>query len=394
MFVVTLEENISKIIGEKEKPYEKFYFKANPFPVQQILYPDRFIGFKRFNEMLLSLIKKYKESGNSNSLVIYGDNKGGKSHALRYIEYVINTFIFLRSKLLRAVYIHNPPDVKGGEKGTFHDTYRGILEELSMVFFDELIKEISKNPEIEIKKDKVGEVPNIKHFLMDRGVTKDLSTCFDVWYSEDKRDLAWNWLCGHKLNKFELEKLGVMRNIESSSRAIYMLNEIIKCGQLVFNKNFGICILIDEFEELERQTKRDRIRYYADIRNLIDSLPRGLLLIIGTAPSGWNKLEDYVALLIRLKKRVLYLKELDEKDALEYARNYLRWGREEYCKIKNKTLEEIINEIKKLNGDPEFFPFTRREIIEIFNQSRKAGEDVSKPGIFLEILHEELERKL
>ena len=376
---------------EQEKPYAKFYLESNPFPAIQILYEYKFIEFEEFTTRIQNILRQFYENGRTNRLVIKADNRGGKTHALLYIKYIINNYIFPQYHYLRAVYIKNPPDVKGGEKGTFHDTYQEIVDNIGKEFFDKICLSISKKSQPD--GETLHGLPNIDKFLRENGFTDDFSICLDTWWNNKSvRDLVWSWIRGDKLNKSEIETLKIRRNIASSSYAISILNEIIRCGRLALHENFGICLLIDEFEELTRQTTRDRIRYLADIRNLIDAIPQGLILILGMAPYGWKAVKDYGALEARLEGNMLELKKIDdEADALKYAREYLKWGRWEYCMKHNiKKLDEIEEKIKKIGGNPDYYPFTEKKIIDIFEQGRKSEIEISRPGVFLEELSKKM----
>jgi len=387
---MSLRDFVPEAEEERENPYERIYLAANPFPKIQILYEDRFIEFDEFTEKVSNTLNRSYIDGRTSSLVILGDNKMGKTHALLYIKYIINSIIFPRYRYLRAVYIHHPPDPKSDEKGGFHYTYREIIEALDKQFFEMLVEEISKNAPL--RRRGLMEVSDIMGFLREGDIAEDLSVILDKWRNEETmKDLAWSWICGAKLSGKEIEKLEVMRNIDSSSRAIFILNEIIKCCRLIFHNNFCFCVLLDDLEELAEQEKRNRIRYLADLRNLIDGIPEGLILILSMTPYGWDKFRDYGALQVRVQRDRLELVGLDEKDALEYVAKYLEWGREEYCRAKGKNLEEIKEKIREDGGEQDYYPFTKQEIIEIF---RRGGGDSAKPGFFLSELTEEIEDKL
>lgn len=388
-----LKDFVPRAEEDKENLYERIYLTKNPFPQKQILYEDKFVEFDEFNEKITDILNQFYVDGRIKSLVITGDNKMGKTHALFYIRYIVNTHIFPRYKFLRAVYLNHPPEEKSGEKGGFHYTYHEIIEGLGREFFELVIDEISKIDDIQPKTGKIEAIPDIEGYLKAKNITDDLSVVLDKWYSEgNTRDDAWSWICGNKLTKKEMTDLGVMRNIETSSRAIFILNEIIKCCRLIFNSHFGLCILLDEFEELVVRTeKRERYRYFADLRNLIDGVPEGLIFILGTGWAGWNMLKDYGALQVRLQDNMLDLEGLDEEEALTYAAKYLEWGQEEYCRDKRKNREDIEEEIEEKSGESDYYPFTKQEIIDIF---RRGGGDSAKPGFFLSDLSKEIENKI
>ena len=192
-----------------------------------------------------------------------------------------------------------------------------------------------------------------------------------------------NWLQGVKLTAAEKKQLGNI-SVEigkSSTVAIKFLSDLVKIF-LHVEIFKGVIIFLDEFEEIfSSLTSTSQAQYAQDLRNLFDSHPKGIVFVIATAPIAERLQQISPALQRRLGPGVQIDPISDEGTALEYAREYIKWGRGEF---EDKTDIKICLPKDCPEADSPYYPLTEMQVKEVYNglKSRYGTENVI-PGSLL-----------
>jgi hypothetical protein len=143
-----------------------------------------------------------------------------------------------------------------------------------------------------------------------------------------------------------------------------------------------ICMLIDEFEEINSLMQIQKRKLFNDLRHLIDLNVSNFSLIITCTPHGWETIyEENAALVRRFSSNVVFLEPLTIKVAAELIVQYLQEFR-----INDKDLMVSLQR----NGYDErlsrTYPFTEDAIGQICSLSKgNTGEILKYSGIAIEM---------
>ena len=128
----------------------------------------------------------------------------------------------------------------------------------------------------------------------------------------------------------------------------------------------GVIILIDELEEaFSGLTSTSQAQYAQDLRNLFDSHPNGIVFVVAAAPIAERLQQISPALQRRLGEGTHITPISNEEMALEYARAYIHWGRNEYKKKMNR---EVCLPDNWQNVDEPYYPLTKTKVKEVYNR--------------------------
>lgn len=337
---------------KNENPYEIYFLSENPFPIVPIpkefpqIFGANHEGFERINWQLNKITKNNRPI----HVVLVGPYGSGKTHLLRYLSSKINEQI---EGGLGAYVPHPGPD--------FISIYRRFIESLR---YDRILDLSKSADERKLKKT------IIYH---------DFVTALVNLRDEKNTLIAWRWLTGNTLTLEERRTLNVATSIERTEDALNAFSALLN-----FLRNVGfklICMIIDEFEEINALVPLQKRRLFNDLRHLIDLNVSNFSLIIACTPHGWEAIyEENAALVRRFSSNIVFIEPLDNTATSKLVSEYLRDFR-----INNL---EFQNYFKKLKGNKKFielYPFTENAIEELRVLSKgNAGEILKYCSITIE----------
>jgi len=335
-----------------DNPYSLYYLSDNPFPVVPI--PEE--SPKIFGANLDALqrmtwqLKKVAKSNRPIHIVLVGPYGSGKTHLLRYLSSQVNSCI---QGGLGAYVPHPGPD--------FISIYRRFIEGLS---YDKLQK-LSKSADERKLKETI--------------VYHDFVTALVNLANPDKTLEAWRWLTANTLTLEERRSLNVATSIEREEEALNAFSALLRFLRSVgFNL---ICMIIDEFEEINGLVPLQKRKLFNDLRHLIDLNVANFSLIIACTPHGWETLYDENAALVRrFSSNVVFLDPLDEHNATRLITDYLNSTRTEHQALEEYVLSNLSD--KDLYST---YPFTKDAIRELCSISKgNSGETLKNSGIAIE----------
>ena len=368
---MTIEKDLLKLTQEKQNPYEQYFLLKNPFP-----------GKREVNAKVVSnqevakdaFIEKLKVFGQGiEDLTIQGINGAGKTSILKYFEYYVDEARkrnYLEKKIF-SIYAA----ITEEDYSSLHSNI--VSELLGKTLFDVSNAFTIKNSQNDANKNPYKDDNTVLKNILTLASSSNL---FSKW-SVNHADAFKSWLIGNKLNPAERKLLGNTKDIPNVSIAIRYLKDYIDIA-----KNLGICdgivILLDEFEYIFTDlTKAKQSRFVSDIRHLLDVMSSELILVVATTPENQD-LEKYPALKRRLGNPVNLSPILNFDEAVIYAKDYLKYGKEQYFLEKEDPINE--NEVTNLN------PLSEDIIREVFIHLSNEGNQEVVPGTFLPTMKEKV----
>jgi hypothetical protein len=336
-----------------QNPYLLYFLSENPFPIVPI--PEEHPKIFGVNQYALQRIiwqlNKVVTTGRPIHIVLVGPYGSGKTHLLRYLFMEINRHI---DGGLGAYVPHPGPDFISIYKRFVESIGYDRLQELSQVADEKKLKKTI------IYHDFVTALVN----LTDRNKTLE----------------AWRWLTANSLTLEERRLLRVATSIEHEEDALNAFSALLK-----FLRSVGfklICMLIDEFEEINSLLTLQKRRLFNDLRHLIDLNIANFSLIIACTPHGWETIyEENAALLRRFSSNVVFLEPLNEQMAYDLISNYLKQYR-----INIKAFHKYMMKNGYDDNSREIYPFTQEAIKELCALSRgNTGEVLKYCGITIEL---------
>jgi Cdc6-like AAA superfamily ATPase len=370
------------ILVKKERNYERYALKRNPFPYAGIPEENPVFCADRERELenvgdIISLCL----SGHSMHVVLVGGYGNGKTHLLRFIKSQVNSQFkdSVTGGKAIAGYVISPGR-------TLIDTYRTFMQDLGRDFFVKLCWEflgrvtlsILKKSALEVKGIKLDELKKdltdspgqISSYVEDGKVllpeilkaaryellrfTKsvDIVNGFVQLVYDDTALLAWKWLSGEQLLYEQRRNLGVVSPVSTDENALNMFQDVYS---IMKELGYGlICLLIDEFEAIEVLQHQQKQRFLNSMRHLIDLNPSGLCLVISCTPEVWkNVVMEYHAFSERIFKEII-LRPLSQDTVRRLIKEYLARSRTKGKAEKNGSSHpftgDAIDEILKVSG--------------------------------------------
>jgi hypothetical protein len=336
-----------------ENPYQKYFLAENPFPIVPIPeeQPEIFGANQNVLDRIIWQLNKVAKTNRPVHIVLIGPYGSGKTHLLRYLALQINGNI--KSGL--AAYVPHPgPD--------FISIYRRFIDNLG---YDKLKKLAEAIDERRLK---------------ETIIYHDFVTALANLNDNNKTLEAWRWLTANTLTLEERRSLGVATNIEHEEDALNAFSALLKFLRSVGFKM--ICMLIDEFEEINSLIPLQKRRLFNDFRHLIDLNVSNFSLIIACTPHGWETIyEENVALVRRFSSNVIFLEPLEENGAVELISSYLNKYR-----IRINSFEEFLANHGYNFESSKLYPFTKDAIRELCVLSKgNTGEILKYSGIAIEM---------
>jgi len=376
--ISALREKLSKLIlAKKERSYERYFLKRNPFPYAGV--PEKEPAFCADRERELETIAEtisLSLGGYSTHIAVVGGYGNGKTHILRYIKSHVNSQ-FSKDYKARAIagYVITPGR-------SLVDTYRSFMQDLGRNFFvqltweflgkvalsrisqgDEEYKSLKGEAEASLAEDpsgirkyvEDGTIPRpllMKHArkALSQLVTNiDVANCLLRLLMGKTTFLAWRWLSGESILQEQRRKLRIISPIDGDDKALSVFQDIKSVMRELGYQL--VCMLIDELELVEILHYTHKQRFLNSMRHLIDLNPSGLCLIISCTPEVWRDiLMKYHAFSERIFREIL-LKPLNQETIQALIQEYLNLYRTETVK------------------DP-MFPFTQEAISHILQTSQ------------------------
>jgi len=335
-----------------KNPYQKYFLIENPFPIVPIPeeQPQIFGANQNAFNRIIWQLDKVGKTNRPIHIVVVGPYGSGKTHLLRYLASQINQNI---KGGLGAYVPHPGPD--------FISIYRRFVDGISYERLKQLAKSVDER--------------KLKKVI----IYHDFVTALANLNDNNKTLEAWRWLTANTLTLEERRSLGVATSIEHEEDALNAFSALLK-----FLRSTGfklICMLIDEFEEINSLVPLQKKRLFNSLRHLIDLNVSNFSLIIACTPHGWETIyEENAALVRRFSSNVVFLERLEEKGAEELISSYLNKYR-----LRSKNFKEFIED----NGYKELletYPFTKYAIRELCILSKgNTGELLKYSGIAIEM---------
>ena len=383
---------------QPENPYEKFCLSSNPFPTVGQFY-GICVDQESVKGKYKQILRDFYHDSQSQVMTIFGSTGAGKTNILRFLD---QAFRKRREPTegkkaitnMFTVFVEQP-------QGSYLEIHRQIISQLSALFFTEFFSSVRRR-NINLT-NLPAQLPGTHPALIQALVhiaQKDTNqlplhdaTGQPFFLNEplSYRTLE-NWLQGVKLSAAEKKQLGNV-SVEvgkSSTVAIKFLSDLVR---IFLNLKLfrGLIIFIDEFEEVfSGLSPTNQAQYAQDLRNLFDSLSRGVLFVVATAPIAEQLQKISPALQRRLGEGVQIAPISDETMALKYARTYIRWGRNRF--------EENMNNVVSLRGNcPEtdlpYYPLAESEVKDVY-KGLKDESSIVIPGDLLPALNHLFHRRV
>ena len=339
-------------IMKEENPYSIYFLSENPFPIVPI--PEEYPKIFGVNQEALQRItwqlRKVAKTSRPIHVVLVGPYGSGKTHLLRYLTTEINQRI---EGGLGAYVPHPGPG--------FISIYRRFIESISYDKMRTLAKSVDERK------------------LKETIIYHDFVTALANLVDPSKTLEAWRWLTANSLTLEERRSLHVATSIEHEEEALNAFSALLK-----FLRSVGfklICMIIDEFEEINSLMLIQKRRLFNDLRHLIDLNVANFSLIIACTPHGWETIyEENAALVRRFSSNIVFLEPLDLQATCGLVSDYLSQFR-----IDSKAFHRFVVR----NGGNEdistIYPFTKDAIDELCILSKgNAGETLKYSGIAIE----------
>jgi len=333
-----------------QKNYGKFYLRSNPFPHAGI--PEENPGFCADREKELASISETiltSLDGHSVHMALLGGYGNGKTHTLKYVKSEINRQLNGNGNARALASFVMTPGL------SFVDLYRNFMQDLGLDFFLDRVWEllgVIAVEEIEHRrkafqnlnrevKQRIRNNPKIIREYVDEGtvllssLTKayrekllsivksvDVVNAFLQLLAEETSLLAWKWISGEQTMHEQRKEIGVVSAINTDDKALSVflgVKSILR--ELAYR---ALCLLVDEFENIETLFPQQKQRFLNSVRHLIDLNPTGLCLIISCTPEVWKTIvREYHAFSERIFKEVL-LKPLNEATLRNLIAEYVQ----------------------------------------------------------------------
>jgi len=366
-----LKDKVSEEL-RKPSPFERYGFLRNPFPKAGEPTSEPFHNQDKVRRAFEAKFFSFVQSGGESSdrLLVFGDHRVGKTNFLLHWQHQISRL--LEDGILGGFI---PLYLTVASDNFIDDIHKPLVMELSKAIFPsffEMLKtrdpdipdgDLARAIEATLKRDSF----QLKMFIDDADIRR-----FAKWFS------------GQRCTLSELRELGgVFSSIDTSSLAIRYLRDFVQLARH-YEILKGVIVFLDEFELIlgKAMTTSQRARYLNDLRHFVDTLQKGVLLVVASSTAILEEFQrEHPALKNRFGETLELQKIQTLDEAKRYAQAYLSFGRETYNRAQKTG---------KTNGFQEII--TEEEIAAIFEEVREKYGRAQGP--FFAKLYNKVEEKV
>ena len=317
--------------------FKEFFGFDNPFRLtpeeKERLWADQ----QKLKEELENIIKISLLTSPTKLVVYYGDWGSGKTHAMRYFTNKDNLESLLKSTNL------NPPitiPLISPRNRVFDTFYIKIMENLYPKIA-EVVIEISKKIGETVRDPKLLK-DKLNKYIENKNLIKALSQLINTRKKFLVEKFFFLTVRGN-----ELDKLGIPRGIETYTDKIEVLSNVFLL--LTEENKTRIIIWIDEGENVFNMPSKDLLEFQTFLRDLVDHMPKNLLILINASLRRGEKIQDFLEYLgdpiqTRINK-LIYSPELKPKEAIQYVEDYFKTTRK--SPFSKEIIRAIVNIISK-----------------------------------------------
>lgn len=261
----------------------------------------------------------------------------GKTHTLRYIEYLCKRNFGER---ILPIYIEFPKSIKG-----FLDLYSSFMRQLDM--------EILRKKYVEIFSDSELKEEAIKIFST---TYPAMMNALALLYMGNKsqQETVITWLRRELFDLRILKSCGIMKAVNDSEDALNIMASLTRfIGMNPSQKR--ILWMIDEFQRIEDYKENIRQDIYSCLTSVFNRCPHHLTIILSSSTESLEipkEISDRIGM-----EKIIALPPLSEEEAIEFVQDLL-------SKFRPSDIDSVQN---------SFFPFTESSVKEILKIIREKG---------------------
>ncbi len=290
--------------------YGNYALRRNPFPhhgsfplgdENEEIYALLLIGREKLKEKLDSKLRNLREGESSSLVLILGDYGSGKTHCLKYLEYRSRQ----KYSNIIPLYIKTIPGI--GIRYLLQAVIKSVEYALGREYLIDLARSYLSSEQ------KIKCSPDIRNFLNAIATGKAL--------------VALRWLMGYKLNYEERKELEIIADMDEAL-ARESLSVLFK---LLWRINgIKLLLLVDEAEEILKYDKGQIYNFYAGLRDLIDNVSDGMMMILAATPAIVYEEEKGIAvvnpaLMSRISNNnIIELSPMDRDNTIKLILSYLK----------------------------------------------------------------------
>lgn len=350
----------------RESPWEKFGYLGNPFPGAGQVWPQVCHDQEDIKKAIEGALNAFVNSNyESSRLLVIGDHGTGKTNILKHYEY------HLKGLRQDGIGEYILPVYVTGDVAKFVDLYSRTMDAIDRGLLVGLADAMQSN-------DKYGllKTQDLRAALRYLGPDTPSGDS-----PEARQTLFFKWIRATDCYSGEYKRLGVSGSIGTASRATTVLADLIRSAGEV-SLFSGMVLFLDEFEEafMAGLSEKVQARYLQDLRNLIDIVQTGIMLVVAGTPIVEKRLQTYRALQRRLGPPHHLADIQNADDAVGYAWAYKNHARDLFKRVREEPAKDI----------PDLLP--DKEVQRIFEEIESRTPVGLRLGMFIEELHEEARR--
>jgi len=318
--------------------FTEFFGFDNPFSLAPEEKEKIWADQKELKENLENIIKISLMTSPTKLIIYYGDWGSGKTHAMRYFtneENLQNLFKPLHLSIPLTITLISP------RNKVFETFYVKIVEGI----YPKLVKAIKEiDSKVSPPRDPKFLRNELDKYIKNKNLVKALSQV-----TNPRKEMQVEKYLLMTARSTELDKLGVPRGIETYTDMIETLSDIFTFLTELNESRLRIIIWIDEGEHVFTMPSKDLLEFQAFLRDLIDHIPRNLLILINVSLRPGENVQDFIEYLgdpVKTRiNRIIHSPELKPEEAIQYVEDYfLAVGKNPF---ENKAIDYALRIISK-----------------------------------------------